>query len=168
MCTIDDLNSLDYFSERDKENIQGLIQLGHSINERAKHWMKNNKVAWSFDKNTVMNYSGFLFVFAEDSLYHFKDGKIHRDDDKPAVINKDNEKYWYQNNVLHRVNNPAVIKLDSELWYLNGRRHRIGGPSFYGRGFESRWYVNGLEYDEQEYWNLPQLIHHKLNIIIEE
>lgn len=168
MVTITDINSLSFLSEKDKECVWSSIQFGHPITARTNDWMKNNKIAWCCDKKTIKNYSGFLFVFSESSLYHFKDGKIHQDDDKPAVVTETNEKFWYQNNALHRVNNPAIIELGFEHWYLNGKRHRIGGPSFYGQGYKPKWYVDNLEYDEEEYWRLPQLIEHKLNSIVGE
>jgi antitoxin component YwqK of YwqJK toxin-antitoxin module len=54
--------------------------------------------------------------------YWYKNGKIHRDDDLPAVVCYNSTKYWYQNGKLHRDNNlPAVIMRNGDkYWYENG------------------------------------------------
>ena len=54
-------------------------------------------------------------------------GKLHRDNDLPAVEWKNGEKEWYKNGVKHRDNNlPAVEYFDGhKAWYLNGVCYRI-------------------------------------------
>jgi hypothetical protein len=44
----------------------------------------------------------------------YKNGKIHRDNDLPAIISQNGYKGWYKNGQLHRDNDlPAVMSLKS-------------------------------------------------------
>jgi hypothetical protein len=56
----------------------------------------------------------------------YKNGDIHRDGDKPAVIG-DKEQHWYKEGLLHRSDDkPAVIDGYYRGWFRNGLRHRTG------------------------------------------
>ncbi|RTK95521.1 MAG: hypothetical protein EKK64_06780 [Neisseriaceae bacterium] len=79
------------------------------IRNRTK---KENKTCW---------------IQKEDALYHYKNGRIHKDNG-PAVIFPDKE-VWYHYGKIHRDNDlPAVIYKDgSKEWYCKGKRHRLGG-----------------------------------------
>jgi len=96
-----------------------------------------------------------------------KNGQLHRDEDKPAVISRyflDTDKkkwsyYWYKNGSLHRDDdNPAVIVYNGiktnieglimddylSVWYKNGVKHRDNGKPAYVEKFGSQeWWVNG-------------------------
>jgi hypothetical protein len=51
------------------------------------------------------------------------EGKLHRENDLPAVELADGTLEWWQNNKLHRENGPAVIRADgSEEWWVNGNQ----------------------------------------------
>jgi hypothetical protein len=52
----------------------------------------------------------------------YKNGKHHREDDKPAIVYADGTQFWYFDGKLHRESGPAVIYTDGheELWYKNG------------------------------------------------
>ena len=52
----------------------------------------------------------------------YQNGLIHRDGDKPAIINSNGDKYWYKNGKMHRdEDNPAIIFTNGEKkWYKNG------------------------------------------------
>lgn len=53
----------------------------------------------------------------------FKNGFIHRDNDKPAVeVNDDfnDRKEWWVDGYRHRLNGPAVIDKGREEWWING------------------------------------------------
>ena len=54
---------------------------------------------------------------------HYKHGKFHRDNDLPAVVYANGDKYWYQNGKLHRDNDlPAIVWADGEKrWWQNGK-----------------------------------------------
>jgi len=50
-----------------------------------------------------------------------ENGKLHRDDDLPAVDLVNGYKVWYQNGIIHRNDNPAVIYPNGTTkWYMNG------------------------------------------------
>lgn len=52
----------------------------------------------------------------------------------------------YQGSVFHRKMNPAIIK-------------------FYGTYFTKRWFLNGKDFQENQYWNHPEIIEHTLDSI---
>jgi hypothetical protein len=53
--------------------------------------------------------------------WHNKDGALHREDDKPAVIYTDGTQYWYKNGHPHRENGPAIMCANGDqYWYVNG------------------------------------------------
>lgn len=61
--------------------------------------------------------------------YHH--GKRHRFNDQPAYSHK-NTHIWYQHGKIHRDNDkPALIIVDAEhkAWFNNGIRHRKNGPA---------------------------------------
>ena len=66
-------------------------------------------------------------IKANGSKYWYQDGKKHRDEDQPAVIKADGAKFWYKDGNLHRDNDlPAVIYADGDKWwYTDGNRTRI-------------------------------------------
>ena len=56
----------------------------------------------------------------------FQNGKLHRDDDLPAIVNANGSNQWYQNGKLHRDNDlPAIVwENGSKEWFRHGRRYR--------------------------------------------
>ncbi len=68
----------------------------------GRYEFKNDKLY----KNNIYikDYGLFLGEFI-----WFKDNKIHRDNDKPAIEYNDGSKYWYQNDMLHRDNDKPAI-----------------------------------------------------------
>ena len=48
-------------------------------------------------------------------------GKLHRENDLPAVETSIGSMEWYLHGKLHRSNGPAVEQVDGyKAWYLNG------------------------------------------------
>ena len=84
-------------------------------------------------------------------------GKRHRDNDLPAMIQTDGTKHWYVNGQLHRDNDmPAVIDANgSKHWYVNGKRHRDDGMPAYVANASNHWYVNGKRHRNH---NMPSSI----------
>ena len=58
-------------------------------------------------------------------------GKLHRENDLPAIEWTDGSKEWWLNGKLHRENDlPAIEYSDgTKFWYLNGKFHRENGPA---------------------------------------
>lgn len=79
----------------------------------------------------------------------------------------DNKKYcwyiWYIKStwVLHNEGEPAAEYSNGDkAWYLHGRQHRLDGPA-YEYGFSKTYYINGVYYDEKEYWKHPEVLKFK-------
>ena len=54
------------------------------------------------------------------------------------------EKYWHQNDKLHRLNGPAVEYADGgKEWWHNGKLHRLDGPAVEYPSGTKLWYLNG-------------------------
>jgi antitoxin component YwqK of YwqJK toxin-antitoxin module len=84
-------------------------------------------------------------IFSNGYQGWYKNGKLHRDNDLPAAISSDGDHYWYQNGNLHRDNDlPATIYSNGEqCWYKNGERHRDNDlPAVIQINGTQRWYKN--------------------------
>jgi hypothetical protein len=103
---------------------------------------------------------------------YFKNGKLHRDDDLPAVINVLIDRYeWYQNGKRHRNNDqpaiidnyctewyherhrdndkPAVICNNCKKWYWCGKLHRDNDqPAIFNPRQHKEWYIHGKRHCE--------------------
>lgn len=77
--------------------------------------------------NPIITYT----KLGKEEHYYNEDGKLHRDNDKPAYVlyhknGRVNIKEYYQNGKLHRHNNPARVVYDEEgnqvavYYYTNG------------------------------------------------
>ncbi len=58
----------------------------------------------------------------------YKEGKCHRDGNLPAIIRADGSQYWFKEGKIHRDGDlPACIRLDgTQLWFKEGKLHRDG------------------------------------------
>lgn len=74
-------------------------------------------VRHSFDDQPMYNESAHVW---------YRNGKIHREKDQPAMITNDGSLYWLINGRFHRENgNPAIILEDGrKSWYNNGKIYR--------------------------------------------
>jgi hypothetical protein len=95
----------------------------------------------SIDDLPIINYDG--------DQYWYKEGKLHRDGDLPAVISENGDQIWCKEGKRHRdCDLPAVINGDRDrFWYKEGEKHRDGDlPAvIYARGAQF-WYNNGNQY----------------------
>lgn len=98
--------------------------------------------------------------------YWFQDGQLHRLDG-PALIKIDGTKKWYQDGYLHRLDGPAVIRADgSECWFKKGRVHRTNGPAVIEKD-ECRWYINDIQYrNNQSYQGAAKLSDEDMLILV--
>ena len=80
------------------------------------------------------------------AIYYFVNGKLHREDDQPAVEYADGLKYWYQNGSIHRDGDKPAIEysVGFKVWYQHGKRHREGDKpaAIYAYG-SLEWWTNG-------------------------
>lgn len=81
-----------------------------------------------------------------------KNGKLHRDNDLPAVEKKDGTKKWFKNGLLHRDGDlPAIEGIAGDkVWAKNGLFHRENDlPAIeYYNGNSKEWYKNGIKHRE--------------------
>ena len=78
----------------------------------------------------------------------YRNDKIGRIDDGPTIIFPNGVHMWLFNDMIHRVNGPAIIqkkgdKVIFEEYHVLGRRHRIDGPAVI-RGATKIYYQYGL------------------------
>ncbi len=95
-------------------------------------------------------------VLPDETQYTFC-GRLHRDNDLPAVICTNKTRKWYQHNKLHRDNDlPAIIWADgSQEWYYHGKLHRDNDlPAVIWTNGTQWWYHNKLHRDN----DLPAII----------
>lgn len=72
-----------------------------------------------------LNSNYYIKTINNDAYIYYCNGKIHRDDDLPAIVNK-YYNIWYKNGKIHRdTNNPAIIDFlyGRKSWYKNGKRY---------------------------------------------
>ena len=54
--------------------------------------------------------------------------------------------------MLHNEDGPAVIWRDGDkFWWINGQLHRLDGPAIEFSSGEKHWYLNGIRYSEERY-----------------
>lgn len=79
----------------------------------------------------------------------YQNGKIHRDNDLPAVIRPMSYKQWFQHGDIHRDNDkPAAIWTNGRTeWYKHGKLHRENDlPAVILNNGTQEWHKNGLLY----------------------
>jgi predicted lipoprotein with Yx(FWY)xxD motif len=85
----------------------------------------------------------------EDRTVFYKNGRLHRDGDKPAIIRADGTQFWYKDDQIHRDGDkPAIIRTDgTQFWYKNDKKHRDGDkPAVIHADGTQEWYRNGEKY----------------------
>ena len=89
----------------------------------------------------------------------YKDGKWHRDGDLPAVERADGSRCWYKEGKLHRAGDlPAVEERanDYRAWYKEGKLHRDGNlPAIECASGYRAWYKDGLRHRDGD---LPAIV----------
>ena len=111
--------------------------------------------------------NGRFIIGDAESIEWYKNGKLHRDGDEPAVILMRNPEFdrfnsgdelvvnmeietrkWYKNGKLHRDGDePAVIHHDgTKEWYKNGKLHRDGDEPAMIRPFGMKIWAKFGEY----------------------
>jgi len=88
--------------------------------------------------------------------YYNKKGKLHRLNG-PAVERIDGSKMYYVNGELHRLDGPANVGTNGELEYwVNGKRHRLDGPAIIHSDGEVEYWVNGKHLTKEEFDRLTK------------
>ncbi len=85
-------------------------------------------------------------IEADGSWAYYNNGLRHRVNGPAKHCHSSSTLYFYQHDILHCADGPAVIRKGFNQWYRNGELHRIDGPAI-----GNEFYLNGKEY--------PKLIH---------
>ena len=86
-----------------------------------------------------------LIIDHYGNKFWYQSNLLHRLDG-PAVEWKNGIKEWYKEGEYHREDGPAVEGTFSKGWFQNGKRHRLDGPAVeYFNGEIKNWYFQGKE-----------------------
>ena len=112
-------------------------------------YLAERELYWPVSKNLLAEYkdSSQTKKTQCNSLEWRKNGSLHRNGDKPALIYRNGSLEWWKNGQFHRDGDkPAEICADGELlWWKNGLNHRDGDkPAWIGAFSTLKWYKNGL------------------------
>ena len=112
--------------------------MNNHLKERELWWPVSPDLMASYNDGSHTNKT------ADGSIGWFKNGRHHRDGDKPAAIDANGALRWFKNGVYHRDGDkPAVIWRSGRLeWFKNGLRHRISGPAILHSRNGCEWYLN--------------------------
>lgn len=73
-----------------------------------------------------------------------------------------NYKYaWYIKNtwIVHNEGEPAMEYSNrNKSWYQHDKYHRLDGPAYEEANSYKRYYINDVSYEEEEYWNHPDVL----------
>ena len=121
--------------------------------EGTKQWYKNGQhYMTEFSNGTKAWYNGNIneVEFPDGTRNWYKDGKLHRDNDLPAIIHSDGTRQWYKDGKLHRdYDEPAHIDSEQKVWYKNGLAHRDNNlPAVINYDGTALWYRHGKCYGE--------------------
>ena len=80
---------------------------------------KNFKKHSYKDAPAIISFNPITKFFKKNWGYKrwYKDGELHRENDKPAEIWSNGVKKWYKDNLLHRIKKPAIIKTGGKKEY---------------------------------------------------
>jgi hypothetical protein len=98
-------------------------------------------------------------IYANGRCDWYQDGKLHRDGDKPAKICADGTLFWCQHGEAHRDNDqPAIIHIDGwKEWRQRGYLHRDNDqPALTYVDGRCEWYQNGKLHRDND---LPAVIY---------
>jgi len=124
----------------------------------CKRIMPDEELQWFKLRNIRLKLLETYDIDCHGNQYWYQNGKIHRDNDLPAIIYYDGTQEWFQNGELNRDNDlPALIySYGTKVWYKNGQRHRDNDmPAVIHYDGTQIWYNNG-EYHRDN--DLPAII----------
>lgn len=137
----------------------------HRDDGPAETYQVHNK---NWYKNGLLHREGGPAKKAFDYEAWYQDGLLHREGGPAKSDFSDGTQEWFLFGSLHRVDGPAVKSFEKEEWYYYGLVHRVDGPAvkfnlteIFGLdsdeiadglfGNQKTWYINGKQYDEEDY-----------------
>ena len=99
----------------------------------------------NFHNNTHRVFAIYTKEIRQKYNAWYRYGKLHRDNDLPAIIHTNGSKEWYQNGLSHRNNLPAVEYASGEKeWYKHDYLHSFNDqPAIIHANGDKRWYKHG-------------------------
>ena len=69
------------------------------------------------------------------------------------VVSRDGDRYWYQDDLLHREDGPAIEYSNGDKeWIVNNEFHRLEGPAIINiSDGTTEWYIDGERYNQEEH-----------------
>ena len=120
-------------------------------NQRHGPWVGSGNlctVRVNFNYGSIDSKDDIPAIVWSDGLCEwYKDGVLHRGNDKPAVVYPNGtDVSYYVNGVLHRnFDKPAWCRQGRRVWYSNGQRHRERDlPADIARNGSMMWYKHNL------------------------
>lgn len=93
----------------------------------------------------------YIVKVQNGNRYWYQDNQLHRLDG-PAVEYTDGDRYWYQNGQRHRTDGPAVECADgTRYWYKNNLLHRTDGPAIEFASGDREWRIKGKQLTEEKF-----------------
>lgn len=155
-------NSKCVFEKVWKKN--GLMHRDGDLPAYMGYILLDRDIAHKFKQDKIMeNPNGGKSVLYASYLSWYKNGELHRDNDKWAVCKNNIQFEWYQNGLLHRENDKGAVicmlhgKVMDMYWYKRGKRHRDNDEPAYHGIIGWKWYVNDELHRDGD---LPAVITH--------
>lgn len=126
----------------------------------------NGTVEWYQDGLLHRDNDKPAVINADGTKAHYQKGLIHRDGDKPAVIGGNGLLEYRRFGHLHREDGPARVEGEGgcEAWYWRGKLHREDGPAVVWPSGHGDWWLEGTRYKTKEDWEvaLVKLRNHRI------
>jgi len=108
-----------------KDLIEEMIKHTNFIVE-CKVVLSDEQIEWFESKKIKVKLLEEYKIGENGNKYWYKNNKLHRDNDLPAIIYENGEQRWYKNGFLHRDNDLAsvICPYGYQGWYKNGVLHR--------------------------------------------
>lgn len=101
---------------------------------------------FNFDKEHFTKVTEYMRTRDQCKIitYSLPNGWLHRTDGPAKCMIGDtyNVQEWCIDNILHRVDGPAIINNDAKYWYYHGKLHRDKLPAFINK-CRVGWYQHG-------------------------
>ena len=105
------------------------------------------------EKEIIKGIEHIKIISKSKDVIYFKNEKIHREDDKPAILYHGVGSFWYKDGVPHRDNDLPACIFDNgtKEWHKDGKIHREGKPAIvFDNANEQEWFVDGLRHREND------------------
>lgn len=156
-CCANILNCLEYYSVHNSRFCE--VEIGPiSITMKGKTVTNQITIVRELNGEELESMLSGFALFSDDSLRWFCKGKLHRENDLPAVIRTNCDSEWWSNGLLHRRGDkPAIDYSLKQEWYKNGKRHRENDlPAVIIKHYVHEWWYNGKQHREND---LPAVIY---------